>query len=269
MISSKLVPLDNVFNYLPKTLRRELSDDNQIRSWALQALRTVEHNQRYVKDISFHDIENHRANLPEDVYKIYKVSYATAQPTDLEISSLCACEAQTDSANYSLEADCIPIYHQLFLNSDYYQAVFKPMAYKGSRLTDNYVCNVAWGGCHGFYSLNSLGTVMTFSEEEGFVAIEYLAEPKDDDGKFLVPDLPQLWSGLSAWIKAKFYEDRSVMAEQNSYQLYQSNLSEARNWLNEARGIFKLNGIDASAHRQLIYGPARILKAHLTVRTHD
>lgn len=265
----KLIPLDNVFNYLPKTLRRELSDDDQIRSWALQALRTVNHGQRYIKDISFHDIENHRANLPDDVYKIYKVSYATSQPTDLQIDSLCRCTAQTDSANYSLEDDCVPIYHQLFLNSDYYQSGFKPMAYKKTRLADNYVCNVQWGGCHGFYSLDSTGTVMTFSEATGFVAIEYFAEPKNDKGDFLVPDLPQLWSGLAAWIKAKFYEERSIQAEQNSYQLYQSNLLEARQWLNEARGIFKLQGIDTVLHRQMIYGQSRILKAHLTVRTHD
>lgn len=266
---NKLAPLDNVFNFLPKNLRRELSDDDQIRSWALQALRTVNHSQRYIKDISFHDIVNHRANLPDDVYKIYKVSYASEQPTDLQIASLCACEAQTDSANYSLEDDCIPIYHQLFLNSDYYTSTFRPMAYKKTRLADNYVCNVQWGGCHGFYSLDSTGSVMTFSEQDGFVAIEYLAEPKNDNGDFLVPDLPQLWSGLAAWIKAKFYEDKSILAEQNSFQLYQANLAEARQWLNEARGIFKLSGIDTALHRQMIYGSSRILRAHLTIKTHD
>ena len=74
----KLIPLDNVFNYLPKTLRRELSDDDQIRSWALQALRTVNHGQRYIKDISFHDIENHRANLPDDEDGFYNKNYSTA-----------------------------------------------------------------------------------------------------------------------------------------------------------------------------------------------
>lgn len=264
-----LINIENVFNYVPTNLRRELSDDDQIKSWALQALRTVNHSQKYVKDISFHDIENHSITLPDDVYKIYKVSYAASEPTNLQILSLCQCEAQTDSANFSLSTDCLPIYHELFLKSDYYQSGFRPMAYKKSRLTDNYVCNVQWGGCYGFYSLNATGTHMTFSEQSGFVAIEYFAEPKDTSGSFLVPDYPQLWLGLAAYVKAKFYEDRSILAEQNSYQLYQSNLLEARSYLNEMRGIFKLQGIDTSLHREIIYGKSRILRAHLLIRHHD
>lgn len=265
----KRVPLDNLFNYLPRTLRRELSDDNQIRSWALQALRTVEHSQRYVKDITFHDIINHRINLPDDLHKVYKVSYASEEPSDMDLENLCECTAQTDSTNYSLEDDCVPIYHHMFLNSDYYRNTFKPMAYKKTSLADNYVCNVNWGGCHGFYSLNSTGTVMTFSEEDGYVAIEYFAEPKDGDGNFLVPDVPALWEGLSAWVKAKFYEERTIMSEQNSDQRRLQSMSEARTFLNDVRGQFKLGGIDTALHRQMIYGKSRILKAHLTVKTHD
>lgn len=264
-----LIPLDNVFNYLPTNLRREMNDDLQIKSWALQALRTVNHSQKYVKDISFNDILNHKVTLPDDLHQIYKVSYANESPTDLEILSLCQCEAQTDSANYSLETDCIPIYHNLFLNSTYYTSGFKTLAFKKNRLTDNYVCNVNWGGCDGFYSLDTTGTYMTTSYQTGFVAIEYFAEPKSEDGDFLVPDLPQLWSGLAAWIKAKFYENRSILAEQNAYQLYKANLAEAGQWLTEARGIFKLQGIDTALHRDLIYSTSRIMKAHLLTRVSD
>lgn len=269
MTDNSLKPLDNVFNYLPRTLRRELNDDDQIRSWALQALRRVHHSDRYIKDITFHDITNHRISLPDDVKKVYKVSYATSQPSQLEIDSLCRCEAQTDSSTYTLEDDCVPIYHQLFLNSDYYHNTFKPMAYKKSRLTDNYVCNVNWGGCYGFYSLDTTGTVMTFSEKEGFVAIEYLAEIKDTDGNFLVPDIEELWQGLASWIKAKFFEERTIVSEQNSDQRYLANLQESKVWLTQARGILKLRNIDTALHRNLVQGSSRILRAHLLSRTHD
>jgi len=143
------------------------------------------------------------------------------------------------------------------------------MAYKKATLSDYYVCNVQWGGCYGSWSINTTGTHLTLSEQSGFVAIEYFAEPKDDSGNFLVPDYPQLWLGLAAYIKAKFYEDRSILAEQNSYQLYQSNLLEARSYLNEMRGIFKLKGINTALHRELIYGKNRMLKAHLLIRHHD
>lgn len=268
-MQGELTAIDNVFNYLPNTLRRELSDDDQIKSWALQALRMVNHSDKYVKDVSFHDISNHKVTLPDDVYKIYKVNYAVTEPTDMQILSLCQCEAQTDSTLFSLEQDCLPIYHRLFLQSDYYLNGFKPMAYKKTRLTDNYVCNVNWGGCHGFYSLDSTGTYLTTSEQSGFVAIEYFAEAKDTKGNFLVPDYPQLWLGLAAYIKAKFYEERSILAEQNSNSLYQQYLLESRTWLNEMRGIFKLQGINTALHRELIYGPARILKAHLLIKQHD
>jgi len=265
----KLVPIDNIFNYLPKNLRRELSDDTQILSWALQALRTVNHSQKYVKDITFHEISNHKAYLPEDLHKVYKVSYAIREPDNLEIDRLCECQPQTDAANFSLETNCIPLYHELFLTSNYYLTGFKPMAYKKTKLTDNYVCNVKWGGCYGFYSLNTSASIMTFSEQTGFVAIEYFAEPKNDDGKFLVPDVPALWNGLSAYVKAKFYEDRMIMSEQNSLQLYQQSLLESKNWLDDARGQFKLGGINLPLHRQFIQGNSRLLRAHLLTRTHD
>lgn len=264
-----LIPLDNVFNYIPTNLRRELNDDNQIKSWALQALRTVNHSQKYVKDISFHDVTNHKVTLPDDVHKIYKVSYANSEPTDLQVLSLCQCEAQTDSTYFDLDPDCVPIYHNLFLNSDYYQSGFRPLAYKKTRLTDNYVCNVNWGGCHGFYSLDTTGTYMTISEKTGFVVIEYFAEPKDNDGNFLVPDVVALWKGMAEYVKARFYENRTVLNEQNSDAKEDKADARSITWLNDARGQFKLKGIDTALHRELIFSNSLILKAHLLTRVHD
>lgn len=268
-MAADLIRLDNVFNYLPKTVRRELNDDDQILSWALQALRTVNHTNKLVKSVSFHDIVNHKITLPVDLKKVYKVSYATEEPDDLTISTLCSCEAQTDSSTFTIDKDCRPLYHRLFLTSDYYLKCFTPMQYKKVRLTDQYVCNVNWGGCYGFYSLNTTGTMMTFSEKSGFVVIEYFAEPKDDYGNFLVPDLVSLWNGLADYITAKFYQDRAVQKEQNANQLYQQYLLSSRNWLNDARGYFKLNSIDLAMHRHLIYSDSRIMKAHLLVRHDD
>lgn len=268
-MSVKLVNIDKVFNYIPNTMREQLSDDSQIKSWALQALRTVEHSERYVKDVWFADVINHKVELPEDLHKIYKFSYAAQEPTDLEIDSLCACKAQTDSANYILETNCLPVYHNLFLNSAYYKNTFSPMAYKKTRLTDYYVCNVQWGGCYGHYSLDSAGKVATVSEKSGFVAIEYFAEAKDEEGHFIVPDLEQLWQGMAAWAKAKFFEENIFHSEQGSDQRRGQFMIEARQWLNEARGILKLRNIDTSLHRAMVHGSSRILKAHLTIKTHD
>lgn len=263
------INIDKVFNYIPKRLREELADDDQIRSWCLQALRRVNHSERYIKDVSFHDVENHKITLPTDLHKIYKVSYAITEPTDLQQLSLCQCEAQTDSSVFSLSTDCVPIYHELFLTSDYYLQGFRPMAYKKTRLTDNYVCNVNWGGCYGFYSLNTTGSIMTLSEQSGFVVIEYFAEMKDDDGNFLVPDVEALWQGMASWVKAKFYEDRAIMSEQSSFQLYQQYQRESKVWLDDARGIFKLSGIDTALHRELVKGTSRILRAHLLIKHHE
>jgi hypothetical protein len=264
----KLVKIDNVFNYIPDQIRNEMNDDAQIKSWVLQCLRTIHHQQRFIRDISFHEIENHKVYLPEDLHSIWKVSYAVRRPTELETERLCECEAQTDAANFDLDPDCVSIYHELFITSDYYRNGFKPMAYKGKKLTDNYVCNVNWGGCHGFYSLNSTATIMNVSEASGFVAIEYNVEPKDTHGDFLVPDLPQLWEALSKHVIAKYYEIKSLR-NPNLYSMKVQYTQESKILLNEVRGIFKLSNINTSIHRQLVHGKARILRAHLLTRHYD
>lgn len=264
----KVKIIDNIFNFLPKELREDLGDDAQIKSWVLQALKDISHQDRFIRDISFHEIDNHNVTLPEDLHSIWKVSYATRQPTELETSRLCECEAQTADSIFTLDPECVTIYHELFLRSEYYNTAFRPLKYKGKKLTSNYVCNVNWSGCHGFYSLNSTASILTTSFQTGFLAIEYNTELKDTTGNYLIPDLYQLWEGLANHVLSKYWLSKSIRSPQLR-TLADEYAAKSRTFLTEARGIFKLHNINTTVHRQMIHGKNRLLRAHLLLKTED
>ena len=252
------LPLANVFNYVPKAIREEVNDDTQIESWGLQALRMIESPVRYVKEIYFSEVVNHTAALPDGLHKIYKASFSYNEPID----GFCRCQG-TEEPSEVLERDCVTLYHTLYLQGSQLSQAWAPLAYKGHNLSSQYVCKVNWGGCKGYYSLTSNLSHIRTSFETGFIAIEYLTEAKDEEGKFLAPDLPQLWLGMSHYIQAQYYNDRAAMAEQHANSLYMQHLNLARNQLNEARSIFKMQHIDIAEHRALIKMPSRFSKIYL------
>jgi hypothetical protein len=253
-----LISIDNVFNFVPRPIREEVNDDTQIKSWALQALRMVETPAKYIKEIWFHEVSNHSAPLPEGLHKIYKASFSQREP----IEGFCRCQGTTEPLEI-LQKDCVSLYHTLYLQGSEIISSWQPLAYKGHKLSDKYVCKVDWGGCKGHYSLTSNLSHIRVSHESGFVAIEYLAEAKDEEGNFLVPDLPQLWLGMSHYIQAQHYNERAAMAEQNANNLYMQHLNLSRHQLQEARSILKMQHIDIAAHRALIKIPSRFSKINL------
>lgn len=261
-----MIQLDSVFNYIPKKVREDLSDDDQIRSWALQVFKMLRiPNARYIKDVLFDEVVNHKVKLPHNLKQIYKVSFAKNPPTDEQFNDFCRC----DESDTIADKDCTTVYHHLFLNSDYYLSQYKPMQYKGIRLTDNYICNVEWGGCNGFYSIDSTGQYLTVSEPNGYIVIEYYAELQDDNGNFLIPDMEELKLAMSHYVVAQYYRDRVTNAEQNSNQLYMQNLQQAKTWLMDARAQLIGSNINIPLHRELINYDSRITKVHRRFRTHD
>lgn len=259
-----MIQLDAIFNYIPKTVREELADDDQIRSWALQVLKMINiPDARYEKAIHFDTIENHKVKLPEDLKKIYKVSFASQPPTDKEFNEFCRCGEEN---GVQVDKDCTTIYHHLFLNSTYYQSQYSPVAYKGIRLNSDYVCKVNWSGCYGFYSTD--GNYLTMSEPHGYVAVEYFAELKES-GNYLIPDIEELKLAMSHWVEAQYYRDRLSRAEANMGSMYQSNLMQAKNYFLNARAILLARGINVPLHRELIYGESRIKKIHTKIRPND
>jgi len=253
-----LLSIENIFNYLPRVIREEVNDDTQILSWALQGLRTIESPARYIKEIWFTKVNNHTAPLPKGLHKIYKVSFSTVEPID----GFCRCQG-SDDPDMSIEKDCVSIFHTLYLNSYRHTHGWQTLAYKGFSLSSQYVCKVSWGACKGYYSLTSNLSHIRTSFESGFLAVEYLAEAKDEEGNFLAPDITQLWLGLSHYIQAQYYNDRAAMAEQNANNLYMQHLNLARNQMQEARSILALKHIDISEHRALIKMPSRFSKSYI------
>jgi len=263
-----MIQLDAVFNYIPKQVRQDLADDDQIRSWALQVLKMLRvPNSRYVKDIHFDQVVNHKVKLPANLKKIYKVSYAKEPPTNDQFNDFCRCEGTTDSLDV-LDQDCTQIYHHLFLSSDYYLSQYAPLAYKGMTLTDNYICNVNWGGCKGFYSIDTSRNYLTVSEQNGYIAIEYFAE-YTLDGKFMIPDLEELKLAMSHYVVAQYYRGRVTNAEANSNTLYMQNLQQAKTFLLDARAQLIGANINVPLHRELINYDSRITKIHRRFETHD
>jgi len=102
-------PLRHVMNYIPNTYRRELDDVQQWESWALQKLRTVNMHDRFIHDLAFIDIVNHKGQLPAGLKKITGISILYKSPTDEELSSLNSCvkyDNYKDALADDDETDC-------------------------------------------------------------------------------------------------------------------------------------------------------------------
>jgi len=257
----KLLPIEHVFNYIPKEIRNQQDDDDQLLSWSLQYLNTIPIPIKQVKDIIFLEVASHTALLPSDLSRIYRVQYLTEEATLEEIEEL-NCDCETDNTSLPTDVDDCNVYHQMFLNSDFYKNKWSPLKYEGFNLSDKYVCNVQFDSpCVGTYSLTSNLSAIKTSHKSGIIGVEYFKKAKVN-GSFGVPEHPeQLWLAMSHYTEAMHWRNRSSMKEANAYNMYMTNMQQARQYRIEAKSIITQMFFNMDTIRSIISMPSRILKA--------
>lgn len=250
----------NVINYIPDIVIKEEKDNDQIFSWANQALKMISPRLlkgRLVKDIVFSEIINHSAEIPKKVHSIWRVTY-NSNPLDI---STCKCDDLQNLESKTVD-DCVPIYHTLFLNSDEYRNNWKPLRYTGKTLTDNFVCNVDTSGCSGTWTLSESRNYVKPSFASGYVAVEFHRLRIDEDGYPMISDIPQLFMFLAHFAVAQHWYNRASSGEANANQMYLNSLNTAKAYKIEAEGILIQSGISYEQNRAVVYAPRRIVKAN-------
>lgn len=239
------ISIDNVFNYIPVGLRNQVADDDQIRSWSLQAARSLNFKHfQYVRDISFAVVENHQTVFPVDLKKIIKVKAlknSTLNESEVDILYNCC-----DIGDWELYpegktfAEACPIYHKLFVTSTFYKNCWEPVE-RVQNLADDYMCKIEFDGCDDVYSYDNQTGIAQFTFKSGVVAIVGYYNAKDANNNFLLPEEPiDLWQYMAAYVKARFFENQLVMGKQNQTTFYQMSRDEETKYRNSLRAKWTL-----------------------------
>jgi len=243
------IPLDNVFNYIPKTLRDLVSDDDQIKSWALQAMQSLKYDHfQYVRDIAFYSVTNHKAVIDPDLKRFLKV-YALRRDliTQSEVDALYNC-CDTEYEQYPENgtfAQMCPLYHRLFLTSTFFKNTWEPVK-RVQNLTDDYFCNIEFTGCNDVFSYDSSTNIMQTSFASGVIAVVGYYHAKDADNNFLIPEEPQvLWRYMAAYAIARYLEDQELMGKQNIATLSQRWQDRETKFKNNLRATWNFMSSDS------------------------
>ncbi len=252
------ISLDDVLNEIPVSLRGEFGDDDRIRSLAWRALRVFNFpHLKYMYDMDFFDIIDHKVVLPPQVAGLEAVYVYTGQMAPDAISAVfdeCECEDE------KLPATCMPLYHRLFVSNPDIQNAFE-RAVDLKNVSDRIVTKTdAACGRYQFKASYDLKT-LTISECSGIAAVIWKEHIKDECG-LLVPQEPySLWQYMKAHIMYSIYEE---MGDVQRMQMY---ITQRKAYLDEAMGDLHLRSFNFKVHKQVVYGQARIMG--LNQRLHE
>jgi len=246
-----------VLNYLPKAIKQSIADDDEIESWVMQAWRKLNFpNLRYVKDISFLEVKNHKTRLPADLKRIVSVAVNVTEPTLEELNELCGIDLPS---NNSFASPC-PISYKLFVNSNCYKNNWEPVSFVGN-LKDDYLCRVDHTYPNHVYSMEQGSDILTFDFLEGTVAIEYWSNPTNSKGDILLPREPEeLWEYLAAHVRMNFWQNETALGTANAFQLYQDAKLERSGYYEAAKRYIMVHNYNVLTAREQIYGPMRYVK---------
>lgn len=259
-VSVNMIPLENVFNYIPNNLRRTYNDDDQILSYALQAWRNIGVPARYIKDIAFLEVKDHKADIPEDTFKIVSVWKIK---DDADFSYLYDCADEPEHVITEFDTYCT-INYRLFKTKE--TDNFERLKYAGN-YGDSYVCLEAHKGhCGETWSVSVATRQIQTSIKDGIIMMYYFKEPKNEEGQFLLPATPiVLWEYLAASVCTKIWEDRLSIKEESSAGIYVEYKRQQTNYLKEVRGYFKGKSINYDNLKGVIYSQTDLIRVPYTV----
>lgn len=253
------VKIDHIFNYVSAPVRQMFSDDDQIKSWVMQAVRTLSDPRvQYIKDIYFTTVTNHKGTLPPAGKKIistrvFQDTYGASECFD----SLCA---GIELPSYDSFASPCPIPAKLFLESTFYASYWSPVIHVGN-LSEDYLCKVINESCEHVYSTKPGSDIVTFSFCEGEVAFEYYKNITDDTGAFLLPREPEkLWFYLGAYCSYMYWKFQYDLGKDGALQRKREYQQEMAALRGDAKAALMFGNISLNMHRHLTFDEMRLGK---------
>lgn len=272
------IPIDNVFNYTPEIIRKNMKDDNLMKSWALQAYRSIDfESSQYNRKIAFIESSSHTGSVPEDLVKVHKVSMLT----DVDVQALInlyECPDCEEGREVGRDNPC-PITHRYFINSAFYAGSSWAIAKEVSFINSDFFCKVTTQSCKPLYHLRNK-TIYT-SSASALIALDYFSFIKDDNGNFLLPELPiVMWQYLAKHIERRYLEERALNFEGSEMmdfrkrnqvaQLKNEALSAELSLRNHWRATMMLSNLRLENQKAIqsnaIIHSADILRSHLSTR---
>lgn len=247
------ISLDDILNEIPTSLRSEYGDDDRIKSLAWRALRVFNIPQlKYVYDMDFFDIIDHKVQLPAGVQGIEAVYVYTGQMAPDKLSTLfdeCACEDE------KLPTTCMPLYHRIFISHPEIQNTFE-RAVDLKNVSERMVRHTDMACGKYQYKASYDLTTLTISECSGVVAVIWKEFVRDECG-LLVPQEPySLWQYMKAHVMYSIYEE---LGDIQRMQMY---ITQRKAYLDEATGDINLRNFNFQLHRNIVFGRAKIIDIH-------
>lgn len=249
------VPISYALRRIPRSIFKE-TDDSTLLSSMLNALRDLPSIARTESKIDIFEIIDGKVNIPKEVKYINLVTYLSSKPNDNDIDSFTSCvenpEAEEDF--YNTNNICkYTINYKLFLDSSYYNKNFTPMKYVGSTtsILHNQSPNRFVSKCIHTFTVDK-NKCMHTSVTDGYVAIDYDIELKDENGDFLIPDYPSIMSYLAKYALMEHWEDRQSSKEEQASQLYQRYQREAELERMKAKGEILLRNLDLNTIHNVV-----------------
>lgn len=251
------VPLTHIFNYIPSSIRVKASDDDQLKSYALQGWRLLNHSTRFVKDIAFLDVVNHKASFPAGIKRIQSVRrYVDQYFNDECFESICNDFELPQNDSF---ANPCNIQLKTFLQSEFYNHAWSPVI-RIKHLTQDYLCKHADDTCKPFYSLDVAYNIATFSFNEGVVALEYYRNLKKND-EFLLPEEPEvLWHYLGAFTLYKYFEEEYALGMEGALGRMRTYQEKAGHIKDDAKRALIHQEISPFLARHMIFDSTRMIK---------
>jgi len=237
----KYTSLDAVINYIPESIRRDI-DLLKVKFYANQAYRRFDLPFQKKIEYAVLEVSNHKAILPDGLKRIVEIRYNPFYPDSNVLTVL------KDYADYRLIVS-----QEVFFGSSFY-SVSRPMKYLGQNriamIDEAMYCNT----CEVGFSINSEMNCLTIDVADGSIIIGYWTDVVDEEGQTLIPDHPDLLLGLSYWVQAQYWLDKSYMHTDNSFNFYREASRLAEVHLNAFRNKRLFASMNVKKHNAFVFG---------------
>lgn len=242
---NRYISLDNIFNYIPNSIRSIENDDDQLKSWAMQGFRLFnQENLRYVEDFQFIEVKNHQANIPIEVKSIISAEWLV-EDILLQIEDYIEEHPEFDVTYFNT-------------NTDRYKNLFKHLDRVDSKAYD-YYCNIQ--DCRYIYSITD-SLLQTPVNATGCIALKYWTEYKKGQEVVLKEKPEVLWHFLAKFAEAKHWENRAGYKEQGAQQMATQRLIEAHNLFASSKSEIIMSNAKIKNLKHNMYGESQIVKIY-------
>lgn len=254
----KYVPIKAVLNFISTAIQEEEKSENQLISWAFQALRLIDFPQKYENKVCFLEIKDHKATLPVGWREISDVRYMYKTPCKSDIDDLHCCFPELLNTEEPKKSFTSNITYGLYVTSSYFVNNFRPLYTKirGKGIGTNCCKN----DCKSEFTIKNNCIYTDF--REGIIQIKYQVEYQEN-GEYMIPDDVDLMRGISEYIKYQHWEGRSDRHEQGTLQRSEKHLQRAEILLKKSKGKFLLRSLDMEIIEDIQFGSINIIKTPL------